>query len=125
MSSIGESCVNQLTAALWYLDAHHDTLRERGLRIHKDLSHLHGFNDLKKKKIKKPQLSVHGHIQSVSRLISQPWLAKAKYSHLRAIIESICDVTFNYKEYLMQWCSQDFGEGGAQVQRNNHTQSVH
>ena len=108
VSSMGESCVNQLTAALWYLDAHHNTLRECGLRIHKDVSHLHGFNDWQKKKSKKPQLSAQGldgHIQSLSRLVSQPWLAKAKYSHLRALTESMWDVMFKYnmyKEYLMQ-----------------------
>ena len=56
--------------------------------VAKDLSHLHGFNDWQKKKMKKPQLSVQGldgHIQS-----------------LRALIESVCDVMFKYKEYLMQ-----------------------
>lgn len=83
VSSLGESCVNQLTAALWYLDTHHDTLRERGLRVPKEFAHLSGFNDWQRKKIKKPQLSVQGldgHIQSLSRLISRPWLAKAAYS---------------------------------------------
>ena len=69
LSSIGESCVNQLTAALWYIDAHHKTLRERGLRIYKDLSHVHSFNDWQKK-IKKPKLSTQGldgHVQSLSQ----------------------------------------------------------
>lgn len=87
-----------------YLDAHHDILRDRGLRVHKDLAHLHSCNDWQKKKIKQPQLSVQGldgHVQSLSRLISQLWLAKAEYSHLRTLIESICDVIFKYKEYLM------------------------
>ena len=96
--------MNQLTAALWYIDAHHDTLREHGLRIHKDLSHLHSFNDWQKK-IKKPKLSTQGldgHVQSLSRLLSQPWLAKTKYSHLRILVESLCDVMFKYKQYLMQ-----------------------
>ena len=105
VSSLGESCVNQLTAALWYLDTHHDTLKERGLGVPKELSHLSGFNDWQRKKIKKPQLSVQGldgHIQSLSRLISQPWLAKAVYSQLRAITESLNDAMYKYKEYLLQ-----------------------
>ena len=75
VSSIGDSCVKQVTAAMWYLDPHHDTLRERGLKVPKELEHLNGSNDWRSKKIKKPQLSVEGldsHIQSLSHLISQP-----------------------------------------------------
>ena len=90
-SSIGESSVNQLTSVLWYLDPHHDTLQERGLRIHKELSHLSGYNDWQRKKIKKPQLSasgLDGYIESLSRLVSQPWLARAEYSLLRALCDS-------------------------------------
>ena len=101
--------MNQLTTAVWYLDAHHDTLRERGLRVPKELAHLSGFNEVSEfndwqKKIRKPQLSgqgLDGHVQNLSRLVSQSWLSKTEYSQLRAMIESLNDV-YNYKEYFLQ-----------------------
>ena len=44
VDTIGESYLSQVVAVLWYLDAHHETLKERGQRLPKELAHLSGFN---------------------------------------------------------------------------------
>ena len=105
VDTIGESYLSQVVAVLWYLDAHHETLKERGQRLPKELAHLSGFNEWKRKKIKKPQLSVEGledHIHNPSQFTSQSWLASPNYSLLRSMTESLNDLMYRYKEYLLQ-----------------------
>jgi len=85
VSSAGSACVSQITSALWYLDHHHDTLRERSLHLPTEFVPLCGFNDWQKKKVKKPQLSAQGldgHVQSLSRMLSLPWLGRAEHRKL-------------------------------------------
>ena len=85
VSSAGSACVSQIMSALWYLDAHHDTLRERSLRLPTEFVPLCGFNDWQKKKVKKLQLSAQGldgQAQSLSRMLSLPWLGRAEYGKL-------------------------------------------
>jgi len=104
VSSAGSACVSQITSALWYLDAHHDTLRERSLHLPTEFVPLCGFNDWQKKKVKKPQLSAQGldgHVQSLSRMLSLPWLGRAEYRKLRSLVESLNEVMHRYKEYLV------------------------
>lgn len=104
LQSIGENFVNTITAALWYLDPHHQRLASRGIHLPKEVGALQGYNDQHKKKMKKPRHSsskVDGHIQSLSRTLTQPWLAKSDYRELRSLTEDI-DTMHKYMEYLDQ-----------------------
>ena len=79
VSSAGSSCVSQITAALWYLDAHHS------LHLPAEFAPLCGFNEWKKKKVKKPQMSAQsldGHVQSLSHMLGLPCLGRAEYRKL-------------------------------------------
>ena len=106
LQSIGEKFVNTISAALWYLDSHHQRLASRGIHLPKEVGALQGY-DWRKKKMKEPRISssgLDGHIQSLSRTLSQPWLAKREYTELRSLTEGITDAMHNYKKYLDQKC---------------------
>ena len=102
---IGEKFVNQLTGTLWYLDPHHERLASRGIHLPDEVADLQGFNDWQRKKIKQPAMSsanLDGHIQSLSRTLTQPWLAKREYAQLKSLTEKIVVCMHDYKVYLDQ-----------------------
>ena len=105
LQSIGEKFVSTITAALWYLDSHHQRLASRGIRLPKEVGVLQGYNDWRKKKMKEARISssgLDGPVQSLSRTLFQPWLAKREYTELRSLTEGITDAMHKYKEYLDQ-----------------------
>ena len=94
VQSIGEKFVGGVTVALWYLDPHHQRLASRGIHLPKEVARFEGFNDWRKKKMKEPRISssgLDGHIQSLSRTLSQPWLARSEYTQFRSLTEGTKD----------------------------------
>ena len=84
--STGQSFTKALSSALWYLDTHHDTLHERGVCLPAPFDTLHGYNDYRRKKEKKPRLSqeaLNEHVQALSGLLSQPWFCRPMYAELQ------------------------------------------
>ena len=109
VATIGKQVANQLTAALWYLDPHHDKFHERSISLPDAVAPLHGFNDWQKKKQKKPQIrasDLNGHIQSLSRTLSQPWMARSEYAELRSLVEGLNDAMYRYHQYLVKKCEE-------------------
>ena len=99
--STGQSFATALSSALWYLDAHHDTLYERGVSLPVPFDELHGYNDYRRKKEKKPRLSQEGlneHVQALSGFLSQSWFCRPMYAELRDLIEGVK----KYERYLHQ-----------------------
>ena len=69
-----QSFTKALSNALWYLDPHHDTLYERGIKLPVPFDKFQGYNDYKRKKESKPRLSQEGlsrHVQALSEFLSQ------------------------------------------------------
>ena len=105
VDTIGERFVKQLTSTLWYLDGHHQKFLSRSIHLPEKLSNFQGFNDWKRKKIKQPVLTVPElkfHIQALSRILSQPWIAKSEYSELKSLIDKLVDGIYKYMNYLMK-----------------------
>ena len=78
-------------------------LASRGIRLPKEVGALQGYNDWRKKKVKKPRIrssGLDGHIQSPSQTLSLPWLPKSEYAKRRSLIEGITDAMRKYKGYL-------------------------
>ena len=101
--STGQAFTKALTSTLWYLDQHHDTLRERGINLPAPFDKFHGYNDYKRKKEKKPRLSQDGfshHVQVMSDLLSQPWFCRPMYAELCCKIVTLVEGIKKYGRYL-------------------------
>ena len=103
VDTIGERFLKQLTSTLWYLDSHHQKFSSRSIYLPKEFSGFQGFNDWKRKKIKQPVLTspeLECHIQALSRILSQPWIAKNEYSELKSLLDELVDGMYKYMNYL-------------------------
>ena len=99
----GQSFSKALSAALWYVDPHHHTLRERGITLPGMFLKFNGYNDYKRKKEKKPKLSQLGlnhHVQQLSDFLSQPWFCRSIYSELCDVTEQLVEGMRKYELYL-------------------------
>ncbi len=63
-----------------------------------------GYNDWKKKKMKKPQLSreLLQHHESKLSSLCQPWLARSVFAAIRKDFEELLEAIHHYMEYLQQ-----------------------
>ena len=64
-----------------------------------------GYNDWKKKKMKKPRLSLEllqHHESKLSSLLSQPWLARSVFAAVRKDVEDLLEAIHHYVMYLQQ-----------------------
>ena len=64
-----------------------------------------GYNDWRKKEMKKPRLScelLHHHESQLSSLLCQPWLARSVFSIVRKDVEGLLEAIHRYVEYLEQ-----------------------
>ena len=100
---VGERCVKAMVTALWYLDPHHDRFRDRSLAIPPCFMKFKGYNDWRKKKEKRLQLSqceLDKHVQTLSSILSQPWCYKAQFKALQEELVALVEVMKHYLEYL-------------------------
>ena len=100
-----QSFTKALSNALWYLDPHHDTLCERGIKLPVPFDKFQGYNDYKRKKEKRPRLSQEGlnrHVQALSDFLSQPWFTRSRYVELRGKTEQCVESMRKYEQYLRQ-----------------------
>ena len=77
----------------------------RSIHLPSAFANFTGYNDWKKKKIKKPRLScedLHHHEEKLSSLLSQPWFARKLFESVRSDTESLLRAIHQYKEYLQQ-----------------------
>lgn len=101
--SSGQSFIKALSSTLWYIDPHHNTLRQRGVVIPNLFKKFSGYNDYKRKKEKKPQLSqlvLNQHVQLLGEYLSQPWFCRSIYSNLRTDTEKLAEGLRKYEHYL-------------------------
>ena len=101
----GQSFSKALSAALWYVDPHHHTLRKRGITLPGMFLKFNGYNYYKRKKEKKPKLSQLGlnhHVQQLSDFLSQPWFCRSIYSELRDVTEQLVEGMRKYELYIRE-----------------------
>ena len=101
--TIGKRCVKVLCGALWYLDPHHGHFGDRSLVLPACFEKFQGYNDWKKKKEKRPQLSqaeLDRHIQALSSILSQPWSHKPYFNALQSKLVQFVETMKQYLGYL-------------------------
>ena len=92
-----------IASALWYLDPHHDRLKDRSCEITGCFAKFKDYNNWKRKKEKKPQISfveLDRHVQALSGVLSQPWCHKAHFKRLQSELLSLDEVMKKYGNYL-------------------------
>ena len=103
VDTIGKRCVKVLCGALWYLDPHHGHFGDRSLVLPACFEKFQGYNDWKKKKEKRPQLSqaeLDRHIQALSSILSQPWSHKPYFNALQSKLVQLVETMKQYLGYL-------------------------
>lgn len=102
--TIGESFVQMLTKALWYLDPHHSKFESRHIHIPDTFKMFSGYNDYKRKKEKAPQLSADEldyHIQQLGGMVLQPWMSSDLFLSLKSEVENLVEAMRKYYQYLV------------------------
>lgn len=103
VQTVGERCVKTISSALWYLDPHHTQFKDRSCEISGVFAKFQDYNNWKRKKEKKPQISfveLDKHVQSLSDVLSQPWCHKPLFKHLNLELMSLVEVMRKYSNYL-------------------------
>ena len=103
VKSIGESFMQKITRALWYIDPHHEKFADRGIHLPPHLGAFQGYNDYKRKKEKEPRISadeLNHHVQELSGMLMQPWFCKRRFELLRNEVKMFVDAMQKYGEYL-------------------------
>ncbi|KAL5481780.1 hypothetical protein EMCRGX_G022018 [Ephydatia muelleri] len=103
VSTTGEQFVKTLVSALWCLDPHHQQFIDWSIHHPLAFTIFTGYNDWKRKKIKKPRLSnedLKQHEDKLSSLLSQPWFARKVFESVRLDTEGLLHAIHKYIQYL-------------------------
>jgi len=103
VQTLGQHCIKTVVSALWYLDPHHDSFKDRSLAIPPCFAKFTGYNDWRRKKEKHPRLSqgdLDRHVQAVSSILCQPWSHKPSFKMLRSQLAALSEVMKQYCDYL-------------------------
>jgi len=96
-----------LSDCLWTLDRHHDQFSLRACLIPEVFSGFTGFNDWRRKKHKKPQLTqvvLDKHISSLSDYLMRPWFSTSKWQSFWSSVDWLDESLYKYKTYLKSHC---------------------
>ena len=105
VKTVGERCVKSIASTLWYLDPQHDHFKDRSLEITGPFAKFKGYNDWRRKKEKRPQIThteLDRHVQTLSSILSQPWSHKPHFKTLHSEVLSLVEVMRKYCCYLQK-----------------------
>ena len=108
--SDGESFVNLVTDCLWYLDGHHQALKDRCMEVPSEFYRFQGYN--------KPEASKHrcrdiGNLEantldayssSLNKLLLQPWFDLKGWRTMRTAVTLLAECMAKYAAYLKSKC---------------------
>ncbi|CAG8780640.1 14089_t:CDS:2, partial [Racocetra fulgida] len=105
--TIGLKFLENLTALIWYLDAHHSKFEARGLAFPNFIKNLPPYingqyykedSHYKKSMIESYKLEIH--IQSVQKCLEQPWASNQNWRPFILQVFHLTNIAQKYLEYL-------------------------
>lgn len=101
--TIGARFVESIVNVLWYLDPHHDKLKERGAHLPRDLQAFHSYNNWQEKKQARPSLEkpkLESLKSMLGDLLLQPWISRQRFKICLEWVEGIVSCLEKYIRYL-------------------------